>query len=90
MDRILPKTKHPDRIFKHPSTMSRHEIAWNYIKNCKTKFKRHPLLEKISKISTMFQLENSSKIKVWWTLFAINNIIAEYESKSLPLITHLF
>ena len=38
----------------------------------------------------MFQLENSSKIKVWWTLYAINNIIAEYESKSLPLITQLF
>ena len=56
----------------------------------KTQFKRHPLLEKISKISTMFQLENSSKIKVWWTLYAINNIIAEYESKSLPLITQLF
>ena len=29
----------------------------------------------------MFQLENSSKIKVWWTLYAIDNIIAEYESK---------
>ena len=38
----------------------------------------------------MFQLENSSKIKVWWTLYAINTIIAEYESKSLPLITQLF
>ena len=38
----------------------------------------------------MFQLENSSKIKVWWTLYAINNIIAEYGSKSLPLITQLF
>ena len=38
----------------------------------------------------MFQLENSSKIKVWWTLYAINNIIAEYESESLPLITQLF
>ena len=36
--------------------------------NYKTQFKRHPLLEKISKMSTMFQLESSSKIKVWWSV----------------------
>ena len=32
-------------------------------------------LKKISKISTMFQLENRSKIQVWWALYAINNIL---------------
>ena len=50
------------RVFKHPSTMSQHKIAWKQItNNYKVQFKRHPSPEKLSQIATMFQLEKKFK-----------------------------